>query len=215
MDRSRIGIVIPAFNESDTILSVVSAVKKYGVPIVVDDGSIDNTGDLANEAGAILVSHEFNRGYDSALESGFRRACEIGCDVIITLDADGQHDPNLINKFIERINAGAEVVVGVRDSRQRLAEDLFAVYAKWRYGIYDPLCGLKAYKSNVYQALGHFDKYGSIGTELVIFAANNGFRIDQIRFNVRQRSGESRFGKIISGNYMIIRAMLYSLWQVK
>ena len=70
MDRSRIGIVIPAFNESATIAKIVEAVTKYGVPIVVDDGSTDNTGILASKAGASLVSHRCNHGYDTALDSG-------------------------------------------------------------------------------------------------------------------------------------------------
>ena len=212
MDRSRVGIVIPALNESATIAVIVEAVKKYGVPIVVDDGSTDNTADLARQAGGIVVSHECNRGYDAALDSGFRKASAIACEVIITVDADGQHDPSLINKFIERIDAGAEVVVGTRSARQRLAEYVFAWYTRSRFGIHDPLCGMKAYKTSVYRALGHFDSYGSIGTELMIFAAKNGYRIEQIPFDVRERKGQSRFGRVLSGNYKIFRAMIYSLW---
>lgn len=215
MDRSRVGIVIPALNESATIAAIVEAVKKYGVPIVVDDGSTDNTADLARQAGGIVVSHECNRGYDAALDSGFRKASEIACEVIITVDADGQHDPSLINKFIERIDAGAEVVIGTRSARQRLAEHVFAWYTRSRFGIHDPLCGMKAYKTSVYRALGHFDAYGSIGTELAIFAAKNGYRIDQIPFEVRDRLGESRFGRVLSGNYKIFRAMMLSFWRVK
>ena len=215
MDRSRVGIVIPALNESATIAVIVEAVKKYGVPIVVDDGSTDNTADLARQAGGIVVSHECNRGYDAALDSGFRKASAIACEVIITVDADGQHDPSLINKFIERIDAGAEVVVGTRSARQRLAEYVFAWYTRSRFGIHDPLCGMKAYKTSVYRALGYFDSYGSIGTELMIFAAKNGYRIDQIPFDVRERKGQSRFGRVISGNCKIFRAMMYSFWRVK
>jgi glycosyltransferase involved in cell wall biosynthesis len=215
MDRSRVGIVIPALNESATIAVIVEAVKEYGVPIVVDDGSTDNTADLARQVGGIVVSHECNRGYDAALDSGFRKASEIACEVIITVDADGQHDPSLINKFIERIDAGAEVVVGTRSARQRFAEHVFAWYTRGRFGIHDPLCGMKAYKASVYWALGHFDAYGSIGTELMIFAAKNGYRIDQIPFEVRDRLGESRFGRVLSSNYKIFRAMTLSFWRVK
>jgi glycosyltransferase involved in cell wall biosynthesis len=215
MDRSRVGIVIPALNESATIAVIVEAVKKYGVPIVVDDGSTDNTAELARQAGGLIVSHEYNRGYDAALDSGFRKAYEIACEVIITVDADGQHDPSLINKFIERIDTGAEVVVGTRSVRQRLAEHVFAWYTKTRFGIDDPLCGMKAYKTSIYRELGHFDSYGSIGTELMIFAAKNDYRIDQIPFKVRNRLGDSRFGRVLSANYKIFRAMTLSFWGVK
>ena len=211
MDRTRVGIVIPALNESATIAVIVEAVKKYGVPIVVDDGSTDNTADLAHHAGGVVVSHECNQGYDAALYSGFKKALEIACEVIITVDADGQHDPSLIYKFMERIHAGAEVVVGIRSARQRLAEHVFAWYTRCRFGIHDPLCGMKAYRSSVHQALGHFDAYESIGTELMIFAAKNGYRIDQIPFEVRDRLGESRFSRVFSGNFKIFRAMMLSI----
>lgn len=215
MDRSRVGIVIPALNESATILGVVEAVVIYGVPIVVDDGSTDDTAELARQAGADVVSHERNRGYDAALNSGFIKAAALGSDVIITLDADGQHDPALLQKFIDQIDAGADVVIGIRSRRQRLAEHLFAWYANLRFGIKDPLCGMKAYRTWVYEALGHFDSYGSIGTELMIFAAKRGCRISQISLDVRERKDQSRFGRVLAGNYRIIRAMLLSVWRVK
>ena len=78
MDRSRIGIVIPALNESLTIENIVKTVVKYGLPIVVDDGSVDDTSKLAVSAGAVVVSHLQNCGYDCALNSGFKKADELG-----------------------------------------------------------------------------------------------------------------------------------------
>lgn len=215
MDRYRVGIVIPALNESATIKRIVESVGVHGYPIVVDDGSTDNTAELARHAGAIVVSHEKNRGYDATLNSGFKKAAELGSNIIITIDADGQHDPSLIQQFIDAIDAGADIVVGVRNRRQRFAESLFAWYTRLRFGIKDPLCGMKAYRIDIYKALGHFDSYGSIGTELTIFAAMHGYSAEQIDFEVRERNGQSRFGKILSGNYKIIRAMLFSVWCVK
>ncbi|MEY3788587.1 MAG: hypothetical protein RIQ94_145 [Pseudomonadota bacterium] len=215
MDKHRVGIVIPALNESTTIAGIVEAVGKYGIPIVVDDGSTDNTGVLALKFGAVVIVHEINRGYDTALNSGFKKAAELGVEIIITVDADGQHDPLLIQQFIDAIESGADIVVGIRSRRQRISEHLFAWYTDLRFGINDPLCGMKAYKTNIYKSLGHFDSYGSIGTELTIFAAINRYQIEQIAFNVRERSGESRFGQKLSANYKIIRAMILSTWHVK
>lgn len=213
MDRSRIGIVIPALNESATISGIAEAAAIYGVPIVVDDGSTDATAELAKRAGAVVVSHERNLGYDEALNSGFKKAAALGSEVIITLDADGQHNPSLLQKLIERIDAGADVVVGIRSRRQRLAEHLFAGYTRLRFGLKDPLCGMKAYRTAVYEALGRFDSYGSIGTELMLFAAKGRYRIDQMPFDVRERSDQPRFGRILMGNYMILRAMAISIWR--
>lgn len=211
MERFRIAIVIPALNESATIAAVVEAAGRYGIPIVVDDGSTDTTAQLAKKAGAVVVTHASNLGYDAALNSGFKKATQMGSEVIITLDADGQHDPMLIQKFIDGMATGADVVVGVRSRKQRLAEHLFALYTNLRFGIKDPLCGMKAYSTTVYSELGHFDSCGSVGTELMIFAAKNGYKIRQILFKVRERDGQSRFGRILIGNYKIIRAMFLTI----
>ena len=211
MDKYRVGVVIPAFDEALTIASIVRAVGKYGVPIVVDDGSTDATAELAQEAGAVLVVHEKNLGYDAALNSGFNAAVGLGMQTIVTVDADGQHDVSLIQQFVAAIEVGADIVVGVRSRRQRFAEHLFAFYTKIRFGIRDPLCGMKSYRVGLYEALGHFDSYGSIGTELTIFAVKNGYRMKQISFDVRDRNGQSRFGQSLSSNYKIVRAMLISI----
>ena len=215
MDRSRVGIVIPALNESATIAGIVEAAKKYGVPIVVDDGSKDNTADLARQAGGIVVSHEVNRGYDAALDSGFKKASEIECEVVITLDADGQHDPELLSKVITLLDQGADIVIGNRDRRQRLAEHCFALITKILYGVSDPLCGLKGYNIKVYEALGHFDSYDSIGTELALFTVRSGYRLQQIPIVVHERIGLPRFGRCFHANYKIFRAMLLSFVKIR
>ena len=214
MDRSRVGVVIPALNESATIQGIVEAVGLYGVPIVIDDGSTDDTAALAERAGAVVVSHGQNLGYDAALNSGFKKAAGLGSELIVTLDADGQHDPSLLQRFIDQIDAGADVAVGIRSRRQRLGEHLFAWYTSLRFGVKDPLCGMKAYRIAVYQKLGHFDSYTSVGTELMIFAAQNGYRFNQIPFVVRERVDQPRFGRIVAANYRIIRAMVLSMWRV-
>ena len=210
MGRCRVGIVIPALNESATIARVVEAVRTYGEAIVVNDGSTDDTESLARNAGAVVVSHAINCGYDQALNSGFKKAADLGCEIIISVDADGQHDPSLIEKFIAGVQSGADVVVGVRSSRPRFAEHLFAFYTSLRFGICDPLCGMKAYRMEVYRAQGYFDSYSSIGTELMIFAAKQGCRIGQIPFVVRERRDSPRFGNLMISNLKILRAMLRS-----
>lgn len=208
MDRSRVGIVIPALNEADTITDVVKSSKNYGVPIVVDDGSTDATANLAKQSGAVVVSHFENVGYDRALNSGFFKAAEIGCEIVITVDADGQHNPLLIQRFIDTIDAQADVVIGIRSHKQRLTEHIFAMYTRLCFGIQDPLCGIKGYRISIFKALGHFDSYGSVGTELSLYAARRGYIIHQLAFPVRARQGKSRFGSIINANIKIFRAMV-------
>jgi len=111
--------VIPAYNEEKTITWIVEEAKKYvDKVIVIDDASTDDTRKLARKAGAILIVHNQNQGLGTSLRDGFKKALEIGSDIIITLDADGQHDPNDIPKFIEKINEGYDFVLGERDLRK-------------------------------------------------------------------------------------------------
>jgi len=208
MDRSRIAIVIPALNESASIAAVVERAARHGVPIVVDDGSTDGTAELARAAGAEVVRLERNCGYDWALENGFRHASSLNLEFIITMDADGQHDADLIDQFAAEFERGADVVIGIRDRRQRLSEHLFAWVALWIWGVRDPLCGMKGYATSVYRRLGHFDSYGSIGTELALFGVRNGFRVVQVPVPTRSRAGSPRFGRLIAANWRILRALM-------
>jgi glycosyltransferase involved in cell wall biosynthesis len=210
MDRYRLAIVIPAYNESATISGVVSAVLQHGVTIVVDDGSTDGTAQFACDAGAKVVGHDGNLGYDAALESGFMYASLNGCDFVLTMDADGQHNPRLLPTFINALRDGADVVIGVRDRRQRIAESVFALVSRLLWDIRDPLCGMKAYRIDLYRELGHFDAYGSIGTELAIYAARQRKKIVQIPVITRDRSDMPRFGRKISANWRIIKALYHA-----
>ena len=99
------------------------------------------------------------------------------------------------------------MVLGVRDQRPRLAEHVFAFYTQWRFGIADPLCGMKAYRTELYKALGHFDLQGSIGTELMLFGARRGFNMASIPFLVGERVGQPRFGRKLAANLKIFRAL--------
>ena len=215
MDRLRIALVIPALNEAATIAAVVKGALRYGTCVVVDDGSTDTTAEVARKAGALVVSHATNQGYDAALGSGCRVAAAIPCDAIITLDADGQHNPALLSQFVDSLNNGSEMVLGVRSRRPRIAEHVFAWYTNWRFGIADPLCGMKAYRIGLYQALGYFDQQGSIGTELMLFAARRGFKIASVRFNVGERLGQPRFGRKLSANLKIFRALWLAMQGIR
>ena len=208
MDKYQVAIVIPAFNEGVTISNVVQSVKEYGIVIVVNDASSDKTKQMAESAGAVVISHKSNKGYDGALNSGFIKASELGCEIIITFDADGQHDPNIIQKYIQLIDSGCDVVIGIRDNFQRVSEYIFSWVSKLKWGIKDPLCGMKAYRINVYKKLGHFDVYNSIGTELSIFAATSEMEIGQLQITINERIDKPRFGNRIFSNIIILQ----SLW---
>jgi len=211
MGGPRVAFVIPALDEERSIARVVESLRGLGTPIVVDDGSRDRTAQLALNAGADVVSHPVNRGYDAALNSGFERAAAQGFDYIITFDADGQHDPSLVQRFVQELNAGASVVAGVRDRKQRIGEHVFALVTRAAWGIDDPLCGMKGYRCELYESLGHFDSYRSIGTELAIHAARTHRKIVQVPVRTFDRADHPRFGRRMSANWRILRAAWLAL----
>jgi glycosyltransferase involved in cell wall biosynthesis len=114
----RVAIVIPAYQAASTLAAVVARTRD-AVPdarvIVVDDGSSDGTGDAGTGQGVVVLTHPRNRGKGVALRAGIARACADGADIVVTLDADGQHPAGEIPRLLQPITAGsADLVLGAR-----------------------------------------------------------------------------------------------------
>ena len=108
--------LIPAYDEGPRIGPVVMAARAHLPVLVVDDGSSDDTATRAESAGATVVRHVPNAGKGAALRAGFRHALDGGAAAVVTLDADGQHDPAEIPGFLAAFEAGRpELIVGRRD----------------------------------------------------------------------------------------------------
>jgi glycosyltransferase involved in cell wall biosynthesis len=132
--------VIPAFDEAPRVKRVVEGAKAHLPVLVVDDGSTDDTAAIAVAAGAAVLRQRPNQGKGAALRAGFRWALEQGFDAVVTLDADGQHDPAEIPAFLAfRTAAGADLVVGRRAFTQmppirQLANRLGGLAFSWAVG---------------------------------------------------------------------------------
>ncbi|MDD5145558.1 MAG: glycosyltransferase family 2 protein [Candidatus Pacebacteria bacterium] len=112
----RIYAIIPAYNEERNIGKVIEGIKKYtNNIIVVDDGSNDGTSKIARKEGVKVYRHIINRGLGGALGTGIKAALSENADIILTIDADGQHDPEEIPNLLKPIVSGdADVVIGSR-----------------------------------------------------------------------------------------------------
>lgn len=212
---SRLAAVIPALNEAENIQAVLNQVSQRALAIVVDDGSTDDTAKRAQNAGAYVVSHRKNRGYDAALETGIRTAIELGCSFAVTMDADGQHDPTLLDRFNIELEKGADLVVGVRDRTQRWSEVLFCIVGQRIWGLYDPLCGMKGYRLSILGDKNCLNTYTSVGSELAIRLISIGIVPQQLPVKTRAREGQSRFGSGLSANIRILRALLVGVLRSK
>ena len=151
-------IIIPAYNEEKTIKKVIEKCLKYGKVLVVNDGSSDNTLKEIKKTKALYINNRENRGKGYCLRKGFNYAIKKGFDVAITLDADGQHDPAYIPRFLEEIKKGKDIVIGTRKKRhssmpyqRRLSNFvlsfIISIFArKW---IKDTQSGYRAYKVEI------------------------------------------------------------------
>ena len=156
--------IIPAFNEEKTLGAVILNLKKHvSQIIVVDDGSTDKTGPIAREKNAKVYRHLINRGLGGALKTGIEAALQNKADIIITLDADGQHDPNEIPKLIKPIiERKADAVIGSRFlTRQpmplfrRMGNNFLNLVTFFLFGVRtsDSQSGMRAFSKKAAQSL--------------------------------------------------------------
>jgi glycosyltransferase involved in cell wall biosynthesis len=108
--------ILPAYNEEKRIAPVIRGVKKFVKDvIVIDDGSTDQTAKISRSAGAIVYRLQKNSGKGVALKKGMNEARKRGADILLFMDADGQHDPKYVPEFITAIKNGSDYVYGKRD----------------------------------------------------------------------------------------------------
>lgn len=201
-------IIIPALNEEDTIGQIVKRALAYGDVHVVDDGSKDQTADIAREAGASVSCHLINKGYDEALDTGIAYALKNRYVVALTIDADGQLPVDRVPQFLELIQSGADIVVGERSGDlPRWSEKIFACFGKCVLGLGDPFCGMKAYRLSFVEKVGVKSEYRSIGTGLLMRMLAKGAKLANIPIKVAPRDGRSRMGNRILSEIVLGKAV--------
>jgi len=191
LNKSDVCVVIPAYNEAVRIGSVVKAARDRGFPVVVaDDGSSDGTAAAARAAGAEVLEAEKNGGKGAAIRRGIRRALEMGCAAAIFMDADGQHDPNDLERFLQALSSDRyEVVVGdrmreaskmpfVRRVTNRTMSAMISALARQR--IPDTQCGYRALKRRALATIPLYSDRFEIETELLLEASRLGFEIGSL-----------------------------------
>lgn len=180
--------IIPALNAERTVSRVIEQARQHIEPVVViDDGSTDRTGEVARAAGAIVLTHELNRGKGGALKTGFAWAREHGYDGVITLDADGQHLPSEIPKFLrERLAGGEDLIIGGRSHlfgqmlpRRRNANRFSAWCIAKCSGvpITDSQSGFRFYSAKLIDGITLRTDGFDMESEVIVRAGRRGFRI--------------------------------------
>jgi glycosyltransferase involved in cell wall biosynthesis len=198
--------VIPGHNVEETVSKVIKKAKKHVNKVIyVDDGSWDRSADLAKRAGAEVISLLINRGKGVALRTGMQIALQKGADVVITLDSDGQHDPNYIPKFLQALQ-DADLVIGSRYAGRfyTIPRNVLGNYGlnfitnMLSYGpqgllrhqwLGDTQSGFRAIRASALKKLNLRAKKYEIEGEMILEAAKNHLKIKEIPITGTVRTG--------------------------
>jgi len=221
----RILILIPAYNEAERVVAVIKASKAYGPVLVVDDGSKDQTSAVAKTAGAEVIRQEPNQGKGAALVRGFNYGLEHGYDAVLTLDADGQHDPSEIPLFIQDfISNGSDLIIGKRDfSKMPFPRNITNRIGTWSFSdamqqyIPDNQSGYRLHSRRLLQEALTSSEHGfEFEVEIILRCVLKGYKISWIPiktiYNTRQNSKISplrhvwKFYRLVYRARKIIRA---------
>jgi len=207
-DTTRLSIIIPAKNEAAVIGDVVSSVRSVyenAEILVVDDGSTDDTAQLARDSGAQVVTHPVSLGNGAAIKAGARAASG---DVLVMMDGDGQHRAEDIPSLIEKLDGGFDMVIGARDSGShagigRLAANgLYNVFASMISGhrILDLTSGFRAVRADLFKSFLYLLPNGfSYPTTITMAFLRSGFPITFVSIKADDRIGKSHIRPIRDG----------------
>jgi len=217
----KITVGLPAYNEEKNIAKIIVQLKKVADQIIVcDDGSTDLTSRIAESLGAIVIKHPKNLGYGSAIRSIFLKSREINSEVLVTIDADGQHKIEDIEKVAKPVVDGqADVSIGSRfldkhDNAPKYRKLGINIITKVTNSslsekITDAQSGFRAYNNKVLQALSPSDSGMGISTEILIKSSNLGFKIAEVPTEIQYEGDTSSQNPVSHGTGVLLSTLKY------
>jgi len=219
----KITVGIPAYNEEKNIASIIVKLKKIAdVVIVCNDGSTDSTSEIAQNLGAVVINHTKNLGYGAGINSIFHKAKEIGSEILITFDADGQHRIEDIDRVIKPISDGqSDIVIGSRflDDSEKEIPNYRKVGIKVitkitntsiKKQLTDSQSGFRAYSKKVLGQLSPSESGMGVSTEILIKASSKNFRISEVPIKILYEGKTSTHNPITHGSSVIISTIKYT-----
>ena len=218
----RITIGIPAYNEEKNIGKIITKLNKiYDSIIVCDDGSSDLTSEISKKSGAIVIKHKKNMGYGAAIHSIFKKCFEIGSDVLVTFDADGQHRIEDIPIVLNPIkNNDADIVIGSRfleknsniPNYRKIGIKVITqvTNASIKKKLTDSQSGFRAYNKHVLSQINPSEVGMGISTEILIKASSKGIRITEVPVTILYEGDTSTHGPVSHGTSVLISTIKYT-----
>jgi len=217
----KITVGIPAYNEEKNIAKIIVKLKKMVDQILVcDDGSTDSTCAIAESLGVTVIKHPENSGYGMAIRSIFLKAREINADLLVTIDADGQHKIEDINKIIKPIADGrADISIGSRflkednntPSYRKLGVKVITKVTNSSLSekVTDAQSGFRAYNNKVLQSLTPSDSGMGISTEILIKSSKLGFKITEVPTEIQYEGDTSTQNPVSHGTEVLMSTLKY------
>ena len=213
--------LIPAYNEARYIADVVKRTLPHLPVVVIDDGSSDGTGATAALAGARVVAHKTNQGKGVALNTGFDYAVKRGVDAAITLDADGQHDPDEIPLFVEAFRAGkGDLIIGQRTFAEMPAKSQFGNrVGTWLLGkamgrpVPDNQSGYRLLSRPVMEKVRPSSSRFEAEVEILLRAQMAGFRLAWVPIKTIYNDKKSHFRPIHDSALFL--KMTWRIWRAR
>jgi glycosyltransferase involved in cell wall biosynthesis len=200
-DMMNVSLVIPAYNEADHLSCILNTIPPVVTEVVVvDDGSTDKTAAIARENGAVVVQHTHNQGKGAAMVSGISKATG---DVVVFMDADLQHHPEDIERLLSALDAGADLVIGVRTlgSRREMPPQRrftnflgnLVVYLRIKKWITDTQSGFRAVKKEYLDKMAFRSQRYEIEIEMLVWAHKLGMHIAEVPIKVKYAQEKSHW----------------------
>jgi glycosyltransferase involved in cell wall biosynthesis len=224
MDGGRALVIIPAYNEEDSLANVIDNARA-NVPFadiaVVNDGSIDRTPIIAREKGVILLDLPYNLGIGGAVQTGYKFAAEQGYDVAVQVDGDGQHPAEEISKLINSVQSGrSDMAIGSRfaagqsDYSMPLARlvgikilsTVISLLARQR--ITDPTSGFRAVNRDVIRLLARMYPRDYPEPEAIVLLRRERYSIAEVPVRMNQRIGGISSITLLDGLFYVVKVLL-------
>ena len=218
----KITIGIPAYNEEKNIAKIITKLKKITDSIIVcDDGSSDMTSEIAKNLGVIVISHKKNMGYGAAIRTIFEKSAEIGSDILVTFDADGQHRVEDISRVLRPLeNSEADIVIGSRflgkqsnvPNYRKLGIKVITqvTNSSLKTKLTDSQSGFRAYSKQVLSKISLSEIGMGISTEILIKASSGGLRITEVPITILYSGDTSTHNPVSHGTSVLFSTIKFT-----
>ena len=209
MERHKIIVVIPSYNELRTLKNIIISVNKLLPVMVIDDCSDDGTCEFLKKKKIPYIRNNKQIGYENSLIKSFKYIIKFKKKIshIITMDADGEHPPKELKKFMKLKNYN--LVIGKRDNFNRKIEYFISYIFKKKFKLLDPLSGFKMYSVKILKEIKKFEKdYFLVDLASYIISLNKKKCIN-IGIKVKKRIGESKLNKIFQLYFKMVNIILF------